>query len=97
MPAVDAAPHTRTREWLSGAGRLGSGRAPDFRGLLLALLYLSFVTLTTIGYGDVVPASPTARMLAVATGVVGQFYLAGAAARLVSLLVAAPRNGSDAS
>lgn len=48
-------------------------------------IYYSFVTLTTLGYGDIVPASATARMLSVAEAVTGQLYLAVLVARLVGL------------
>jgi len=48
-------------------------------------IYYSFVTLTTLGYGDIVPASATARMLSAAEAVTGQLYLAVLVARLVGL------------
>ena len=40
------------------------------------LLYLSMVTLSTVGYGDIVPVVPPARMLAVLEAVTGQIYIA---------------------
>ena len=49
------------------------------------LLYYSFVTLCSVGYGDVTPFSPAARMLAIGEAVTGQFYMAVLVARLVSL------------
>lgn len=49
------------------------------------LLYFSFVTLTTLGYGDMVPATQPARTLAVAEAMVGQLYVAIFIARLVAL------------
>ena len=49
------------------------------------VLYFSFVTLTTLGYGDVVPISAPARVLAMLEAVVGQLYLAVLVARLVGL------------
>ena len=52
------------------------------------LTYFSFVTLTTIGYGDVVPTSPTTRTCAWIEAITGQFYLAVIVAGLVSMLVA---------
>ena len=39
------------------------------------ILYYSFITLTTIGYGDILPLSPMARNISVFTGIVGQLYL----------------------
>jgi hypothetical protein len=50
-------------------------------------IYYSFVTLTTVGYGDIVPASPTARILSVAEALTGQLYLAVMIARLVAMEV----------
>jgi hypothetical protein len=48
-------------------------------------VYFSFVTLTTVGYGDVTPVHPVARSLAVAEALMGQLYPAILLARLVSL------------
>ena len=48
------------------------------------LLYFSLVTLSTIGYGDVVPISGEARMLAALEGVTGVLYVAITVALLVS-------------
>jgi hypothetical protein len=47
--------------------------------------YFSFVTLATLGYGDLVPVSSPARALAVLEAVFGQLYLTVLVARLVSL------------
>lgn len=52
------------------------------------LLYFSFVTLTTVGYGDVLPANAIARSLAVLVAVIGQILLMVQIARLVGLHVA---------
>ena len=49
------------------------------------LLYYSFVTLTTLGYGDVLPLSPRVRSLAILEAITGVFYVAILVARLVSL------------
>lgn len=48
-------------------------------------LYFSYVTLTTVGFGDITPTAPTARMLAVLEALTGTIYLAVLVARLVSL------------
>jgi hypothetical protein len=50
-------------------------------------LYFSFVTLTTLGYGDITPESATARTLAFMQAVVGQFYIAVLVAGLVSAYI----------
>ncbi|WP_300163930.1 potassium channel family protein [Solidesulfovibrio sp.] len=52
------------------------------------LFFFSYVTLLTMGYGDIVPLSPLAQTLAVVEGVAGQFYLVFFMARLVGLHVA---------
>jgi hypothetical protein len=48
------------------------------------LIYFSFVTLVTIGYGDIVPLSMAARSLAILEGVIGQLYLVILISSLVS-------------
>jgi hypothetical protein len=48
-------------------------------------VYFSLITLSTSGYGDVVPVSPSARMLAGIEATVGVLYVAILMARLVSL------------
>jgi hypothetical protein len=50
--------------------------------------YFSFVTITTLGYGDVAPVSNVARALAAAEAVTGQIYLAVLVAALVGAYVA---------
>lgn len=49
------------------------------------LLYFSFVTLTTLGYGDITPATDLAEMLCVSEAIIGQLYLTIFVARLVAL------------
>lgn len=53
-------------------------RFPEF-------IYFSFITLTTLGYGDIVPTTPPARATAAAEAIVGQLYIAIFVARLVGL------------
>ena len=53
-----------------------------------ALLYFSFTTLTTLGYGDITPVHPLVRSLSNLEGVIGQLYPATLLARLVSLEIA---------
>jgi hypothetical protein len=71
----------------SGAG-LGEAERPAF-------IYFSFVTLTTVGYGDVTPVHPVARSLAVAEALTGQLYPAILLARLVSLATSGRSSGPD--
>jgi len=46
--------------------------------------YFSFVTIATLGYGDIVPRSPVARILSILEAAIGQFYMAVVVAWLVS-------------
>jgi hypothetical protein len=52
------------------------------------LLYYSYVTLTTLGYGDIVPATGLAGGVSVAEALTGQLFLAILIARLVGLYIA---------
>lgn len=55
---------------------------------LSQLIYFSMCTLTTVGYGDIVPVARFARTLAWLEAVTGQLYLAILVARLVGLQIA---------
>jgi hypothetical protein len=57
-------------------------------------LYFSFVTLTTLGYGDVLPLTIYAQTLTAMETVIGQFYLAVLVAALVSAYLSDVRGGS---
>jgi hypothetical protein len=61
----------------------GSVVASDFSRT--GAIYYSFVTLATIGYGDIVPRTDVARGLAIVEGVGGQLFLAVLVARILSL------------
>ena len=50
--------------------------------------YYSFVTITTLGYGDITPTSEVARSLAIIEAVIGQIYLVVLVARLVGIHIA---------
>ena len=63
----------------------------DRESLRSDLFYFSFVTLTTLGYGDIVAVHPMARMLVILEGVTGQLFPAVLIARLVSLQVQSKR------
>jgi hypothetical protein len=51
----------------------------------MSAIYFSFVTLATLGYGDIVPHTDPARGIAMVEGIGGQLFLAVLVARLVSL------------
>lgn len=57
------------------------------------ILYYSFETLTTLGYGDVTPATPPARFFSITEALVGQLYLAILVARFVGLQVTHSTSG----
>ncbi len=74
--------------WSPGAfGIQGPFALGDIEDLRPHFFYFSFVTLTTIGYGDIVPIHPIARTLVILEGVAGQLFPAILIARLVSLEV----------
>lgn len=62
----------------SSFNNLNGGNPKEF-------LYFSFVTLTTVGYGDITPVYPLARSLANFEALIGQLYPAILIARLVSM------------
>jgi voltage-gated potassium channel len=52
--------------------------------------YFSFITLSTVGYGDIAPVSKAARMLAVIEAIAGLFYVAVLISRLVAIYSTPP-------
>ncbi|MBN1911800.1 MAG: hypothetical protein JW818_18815 [Pirellulales bacterium] len=62
-----------------------SNPAPFSMDGLAYPLYFSLVTMSTLGYGDIIPVSALARMLAATQAVTGQLYLVVLVARLVGL------------
>jgi len=74
--------------WIPGAFSIQGPIAPgDGEPLQSQLFYFSFVTLTSIGYGDIAAVHPIVRMLVILEGVVGQLFPAILIARLVSLQI----------
>ena len=57
----------------------------DYADNFSVAVYFSFVTMTTLGYGDVVPLTRVTQSWAAVEAMVGQFYIAIVMARLVSL------------
>lgn len=68
---------------------------PQLRGA--QLFYFSFVTLTTLGYGDITPITPEAMSLSTIQAIVGQLYLAVLVASLVARQVSSPSDSGTAS
>jgi hypothetical protein len=57
----------------------------DIDQLTSSLIYFSFATLTTVGFGDITPLNPFARSLAIAEAVVGQLFPAILIGALVAM------------
>lgn len=80
----------------------GAFNLPSAAGAPAALdpssaFYFSFITLCTVGYGDITPVSRVARMLTVIEAITGMFYMAVLISRLVSMYASSPAARSDAS
>lgn len=71
--------------WPGSFSFQGSSFAGGYKNPLAHTIYFSFVTLGTLGYGDVIPVGGAARALAVAESIGAQMYLVVVVARLVSL------------
>jgi hypothetical protein len=68
---------------------------PDDPTLQSTLAYFSFVTLTTLGYGDTVAVHHVARMFAILEALIGMLYPATLLARLVSLEIMYRNTSAD--
>ena len=66
-------------------GAFKGSLSADMNMQLNDFVYYSFVTLTTLGYGDIVPVAATARSLVYMEAIFGQFYIAILVAGLVSI------------
>ena len=72
--------------------RPGALHYPDSLGPSpIRLVYFSFVTLTTVGYGDITPVHPAVRSLAITEALVGQLFPSILIGRLVSMEIASQR------
>ena len=58
------------------------------------LTYFSFVTMSTLGYGDIIPRTPLAETACWMQSIVGQLYIAILIARLVSAMPISRRDGA---
>jgi hypothetical protein len=74
-----------TIEALAPHAFVGAGPIKDNLALAADWTYFSFVTLTSVGYGDIAPIHPIARSLANVEAIIGQLYPATLLARLVTL------------
>jgi Ion channel len=64
----------------------------DSPGLANSVFYLSFVTLTSVGFGDIVPVHPIARSLCNIESIIGQLYPVTLLARLMNSRIAAAQH-----
>ena len=76
-----------------GSFGVGGATGPPDTFPLSAAIYFSFVTLATLGYGDMVPRTELARGVAVLEAVGGQLYIAVMIARLVGAQLQSPGQG----
>jgi voltage-gated potassium channel len=73
-----------------------SGRLSDPVGSTITIMiYFSFTTLTTVGYGDITPVTLQARYAAIAEGIMGVFYIAIMVARLVAMQISPPATNNS--
>ena len=72
--------------WLLPGSYVGIG-SPEAEDQEVNYMYYSFVTLTTLGYGDVSPIRPLARAVAYIEAVIGVFYVAILVGALVGLML----------
>lgn len=62
------------------------------QGLASDMVYYSLITMASVGYGDILPASDVTRMIAVIEAVVGQFYMAVIVAVFVGMYASQGRD-----
>ncbi len=72
----------------------GSVKFPAGMPSGMDFIYFSFITMLTIGYGDILPVGPTAQTVAVFLGVGGQLYIAILVSMLVGKFLAANQGGA---
>lgn len=84
-----AAIYTNLELFYGGAflfqGQLAHEAGLDMQNLYRQMTYYSFVTLSTLGYGDVIPVHQVAKNWAAMEAMIGQFFIAIVIARLVSI------------
>jgi len=81
--------------FLAAPGSFTGVASESLEGQFLTLVYYSFVTLTTMGYGDITPASHLARALAYLEAIAGVMYVAILVASLIGSRD--PRTGTNTS
>jgi hypothetical protein len=77
--------------YTQGGVALSELSRPGGGDLKTTLFYFSFTTLTTLGYGDIVPSRPIAQFVSIAEAVIGQLYIAIFIGGLVALRISGLR------
>jgi voltage-gated potassium channel len=80
---------------VSGAHPLGAPSSESLLESAPAVVYYSYATLTTVAYGDITPAIPLARFVAISEAMLGQMFPTIFIARLVGMFVAQRAASSD--
>jgi len=83
MGLIWALLYTLSNLYFTGAFN-GIKTMPEWYLVFPEFIYFSFVTLTTLGYGDITPTLPITQFLVYMQAIFGQFYLAILVASLVS-------------
>jgi voltage-gated potassium channel len=76
-------------------GSISSFGAGTWQDNMQEAVYYSFVTLTTLGYGEITPLMPLSRALAYTEAIAGQFYIAILVASLIGVRLAAMQKEDD--
>jgi hypothetical protein len=77
------------------AGRPSADGGPGPHVIQSELLYFSLITMTTVGYGDITPKSPPAKIFAALQAMMTQLYVAIVIARMVGMELANRQNRSS--
>jgi hypothetical protein len=81
--------------WNPAAFTVPAGSTPGGTLDAFSAFYFSFITLSTVGYGDITPVTRAARMLAVEESIIGLFYVAVLISRLVAIYTSPPPDEGD--
>ena len=73
----------------------GAAVHPELPRSWMELLYLSFITLSGVGIGDIIPLSPMARALVMLEAFAGVMYIALVVSRLIGLTLLGRRDGPE--
>jgi hypothetical protein len=81
--------------WPDSFTTMSAATPDDLVSRVMQMRYFSFVTLATVGYGDIVPHTQIARTIALLEAMLGQFYLVALIGRLVGLHIVHGAERSD--